>query len=258
MKDILGMAFASSWMDMVETLFVIMGGVFAYYQWRRDQRSRCADLYGQLVSIFTSDEIFHAFEELIDRDGLSDVEVEKNRSEISQDKQIVRLDKVLMFLNQVCYLYGNKMIGEKEFQSFRYPMLRTLSNKKVLKYIEGLKSEFANDFMYDSLMAYAEKIEIREQKKACCELNEAKWREYLIMRYGGWTHTAESVAARVNAVCKKMSVSLDGLVSTEKVARENLDAIESLFADKSVAQISSFRTAVRHCCMAKHGVWLNN
>lgn len=250
------MLVANSWAELAGAMFTILAGCWTLWQWRKDQREHCADVYGQLLSTFTESDIFHAFEELIDKEGINDLVLSHDRKR--RDERFEKIDKVLLFLNQVCYLNENKMLGEKEFQAFRYPLLRTLQNEKILEYIEGLRHEFCNEFMYDSLMAFAGSIDEENNVGSVEHLSNAKWRAYLIKHYGGWTHTAQSVYARVNAVCLQASVTIDGLVATVDVANKHVEDVAKLFSDKSAAQISSLRTAVRHCCMAKHGVWPEN
>jgi len=250
------MPIASSVVEAFGLICALFAAWWAWREWRRDKRNRCADVYGQLLVAFTSSEIFHAFETLIDKRGVEDIELNCRRGGFSE--RVEDLDKILLFLNQVCYLRENNMIGEKEFQTFRYPLLRTLSTDKILKYIENLQQEFSGEFMYDPLMTYAETIETAKEQERAETLTETRWHDYLIKHYGGWTHTAQSVCSRVNTVCDCMELQLDELVKTVDITIKHIKEIPSHFAEKSAAQISSLRTAVRHCCMAKHGVWPEN
>ena len=245
---------ANSWAELFGVVFTIIAGVWTLWQWRKDRRDRCADIYGQLLSIFTDNDIFHAFSELIDYNEIREVDLEKSKE--CRDGRMERLDKVLLFLNQVCYLRENLMMSEKEVQTFRYPLLRTLTNETVLSYIEGLQRDIDKDFMFDSLMAYALTIGKTERTESEEVLTDDKWRGYLVKHYGGWTHVAESVASRVNTICERSGATIDELVKTVEIAKDYLAKANQLFPDKSSAQIASFRTAIRHCCNAKHGVWL--
>lgn len=88
-------------------------------------------------------------------------------------------------------------------------------------------------------------------------LTEGKLKAYLVGHFHSWKPVAQDVMARSRAVCERSHVGLDDLVRTVDVAKSSLANIATLFADKGANGISTLRTAVRHCCMAKHNVWLD-
>ena len=62
------------------------------------------------------------------------------------------------------------------------------------------------------------------------------------------------MSSRVNTVCEEAGRGLDEIAEAVNGKSKYVDEIDRLFPRKSEAQKASYRTAVRHCYKAKHGV----
>lgn len=104
--------------SILSLVTVIVGGIFAFIQWKRSQALKRADYINELNEKMRGDSALQDFVYMIDygkswysKEFHKGGELEKN------------VDKSLAYFSYVCYLKEEKIINDKEFQFFEYRIL---------------------------------------------------------------------------------------------------------------------------------------
>ena len=111
----------------------LIGGVFAYFQWRKSISIKKAEyVNGLLEKIYTDSEINEVF-------YIIDYGKSWYTDKFHDSKDLERkIDKTLSFLSYICYLKYSKIISRNEFSFFEYKIIRLLSNPDAQGYLFNL------------------------------------------------------------------------------------------------------------------------
>ena len=107
---------------VLSLLSIIIGGVFALYKWNTSLKLRRSEYIKELFdNIRTNPKIvFYKFEyskSWYSRDFHNSGELEE------------KIDYTLSYFSYICYLKDNNIIGNSEFNYFKYELERILNNK---------------------------------------------------------------------------------------------------------------------------------
>jgi len=139
----------------ISLFLVVIGGIFAFFQWRKNLLLKRADYINELTEKIRTDVdikdtiyIFDYSEPWYDQNFHSSKELE------------IKVDKTLSYFSYICYLKANRIISEKEFGFFKYEIKRILINPYVQDYFYNLY-HFANrnnvPITFDYLFKYGRK-----------------------------------------------------------------------------------------------------
>lgn len=236
---------AETWMELSGVLFVLFGGVWTYCLWRKDVKKQRVEAYERVLTTYLSSGIADAFERwrCKRQDGVR----------IADDKELKRdVEKFLPFLDHVCYLRRCNMIEAKAYREFFYPISVVTNDEDMDEYLGKEREKWMDEFPYESITEDMMTRKKPARHSTNC-LTEGEFVRYLENKFGGMTDSAQSVKARASVVIKKLGVSMDDAVKDRETAQRTIQRIEIEFADKSNAQISNYKNAIRHCFVAKHG-----
>jgi hypothetical protein len=139
----------------VSVLVVIIGGWFAYYQWRKNIFLKRADYINELTEKIRTDEFIKS----------TIYDIEYNTPWYSKEfhhggENELRIDKTLSYFSYICYLKKQRIITNREFHFFKYEIMRILVNPQIQDYFYNLY-HFANKFnvphTFKYLFEYGEK-----------------------------------------------------------------------------------------------------
>lgn len=141
--------------SIISLILVMIGGVFGYYQWRKNILLRRAGYINELTEKIRTDKNIKDVIYMFDYDY-------KWYSEQfhGSGKLELKVDKTLSYFSYICYLKNQKIITEKEFNFFKYEIERILMNSQVKDYFYNLyhfsnKNHAPITFLY--LFNYGEK-----------------------------------------------------------------------------------------------------
>jgi len=120
-----------NWLTLISLLFVVAGGFFALYQWRKNIKVRRAEFITQILEKLRFDkelvEIMYMVEygnkEWYNKDFHKNKELESS------------IDKLFSYLDYISYLKSNNNISKKEFKIFQYKINRTCVSISTKKYL---------------------------------------------------------------------------------------------------------------------------
>lgn len=112
--------------SIISLLLVITGGVFAYYQWRRDIALKRANYINELTEKIRTDDSIKDVVYLLDYDDHW-----YSKEFHGSGKLELKMDKTLSYFSYICYLRKQRIISNKEFDFFRYEIERILKNQQV-------------------------------------------------------------------------------------------------------------------------------
>lgn len=139
----------------ISVVLVIIGGVFGYYQWRRNVLLKRAGYINELTEKIRSDNYIKDVIYMLDYGkewyspkfhGCGELEL--------------KVDKTLSYFSYICYLERHKIITNKEFDFFKYEIERILLNEEVRDYFYNLyhfSNKFNTPFTFKYLFEYGEK-----------------------------------------------------------------------------------------------------
>lgn len=144
--------------DIIESIslvLIIVGGIFAYYQWRKSVNLKRADYINELTEKIRTDESIKETIYIFDYD----IPWYSKDFHGSMETEL-KVDKTLSYFSYICYLKKQKIISKKEFKFFEYEIKRTLINNQVQDYLYNLY-HFANKFnvplTFEFLFEYGKK-----------------------------------------------------------------------------------------------------
>lgn len=147
---------------IISLIMVIVGGIFGYYQWRKNILLRRAEYINELTEKIRTDKYIKDVIYMFDYNY-------KWYSEQfhGSGKLELKVDKTLSYFSYICYLREQKIISDKEFNFFKYEINRILMNSQVQDYFYNLyhfsnKNNTPITFLY--LFRYGEKIKIFDEK----------------------------------------------------------------------------------------------
>ena len=104
-------------LSLITILFAVLGGVFAYAQWRKSIRLRRSEFINQIIEKLRFDEDMVKAVYLID---YNDDWYHERFHDESQEE--ILIDKLFSYLTYICYLIETKNITKREFQIFDYEL----------------------------------------------------------------------------------------------------------------------------------------
>ena len=119
-------------LNIVSLIVVIIGGIFAFVQWRKSLKLKKAEYIKELIDKIRSDseirDIIYTFDYAIPwyNRNFHGSETEK------------KTDKTLLYFSYICYLRDSKTIGEKEFNFFEYEIKRFMNNSDLQDYFYNI------------------------------------------------------------------------------------------------------------------------
>ncbi len=132
MLGFFGSTLFSNIIAAVSALGLLVGGGFALWKWRHSVQIRRAEFANQLLEkIRFTEDIQDAFYE---------IEYSKkwydrcfHSSELER-----KMDKLLVYLNYICYLKKSRCITQKEFSCFEYILTRVCQDEGMQTYLWNL------------------------------------------------------------------------------------------------------------------------
>lgn len=119
--------------DICSMLLVIVGGGFAYYQWKRSVALKRAEFINELTEKIRTDEYIRDVLYLFDYDEYW-YSIDFHDSGVLE----LKVDKTLSYFSYICYLKNQRLISNKEFRFFEYEVDRILENEQVQDYFYNL------------------------------------------------------------------------------------------------------------------------
>lgn len=144
--------------SVISVVLVIIGGVFAYYQWKKNNALRRAEYINELTEKIRTDK------------GIRDVVywLDYNESWYGEEfhnsgKKELKMDKTLSYFSYICYLKKQKIIRDKEFDFFRYEIKRILVNRQIQNYFYNLyhfSQKNEEPITFKHLFEYGEELKV--------------------------------------------------------------------------------------------------
>lgn len=128
-----------NWVEIVTLICLAIGGLFAWWQWRRSVAISKVEMLKSLVEKYESDAVRQFFYECIDSEGSLWWDEHCQRKDAEDVKFEREVDGLLSLFDNLCYLYFIGLIGEVEFNSFGYQVQRLLKNEQTSKYLKWLE-----------------------------------------------------------------------------------------------------------------------
>ena len=160
-SDIVLAQSSSSWFGFfdkiltpISILITILGAIYALYQWYISNKIKQAEFLRQINEDFRSNETikeaFYAVE--------YDVRWYDDEFHGGENGWEPKIDRLLAFLNYVCYLRSQKIITEKEFSILQYDVERVCRSYEIQSYLWNLYHFAKNQgsfLSYKNLVEYA-------------------------------------------------------------------------------------------------------
>lgn len=145
-------------MSVVMTAFVVIGGGFAYFKWRKLQLLKRAEYINELLAKIRLDKDISKVVYVIDYDEIWYDEYFHNGGDVESC-----IDKSLAYFSYICYLRASKLISKNEFGFFEYQIRRILGNNQLQNYFYNLyhfSSKNGARLSFYHLFKYGEKIKV--------------------------------------------------------------------------------------------------
>ncbi len=117
---------------IISCIAVIVGGVFALVQWRKNVAVRKAEFFERLIEHYNQSDIQESLY-CMDYDNDWYTKEFHNGSKTEQ-----QMDKTLAFFSYLCYLNESKLISDREFNFFAYDINIMLENEQLCDYMYNL------------------------------------------------------------------------------------------------------------------------
>lgn len=121
-------------LSMVSIILVIIGGIFAYRQWKSANTTRRAELINQILEKLRFDKEFSDTLYLIDyKYGWYNENFHNHKHGLEY-----QVDKLMSYFSYICYLQKERKIRYKEFCILKYEINRACSSPDVQCYLWNL------------------------------------------------------------------------------------------------------------------------
>ncbi|MBD5115626.1 MAG: hypothetical protein HDT46_10610 [Ruminococcaceae bacterium] len=121
-------------LSFLSIIIAIVGGIFAYKQWRYSNKTKRADFINQIISKLRFDKEMAETMNVIDYGN----EWYNDKFHNQNNGLEKRMDNLLSYLSYICYLKKEKHIGKREFCIFEYEVNRVCSSPSVKCYLWNL------------------------------------------------------------------------------------------------------------------------
>lgn len=132
-----------NWLGVVTLVFTIIGGIFAFFQWRKSNEYKRSDFVREIIIKLRDDEDISFVMELIDwNDGFTydgKFHLTNSIKPMIEEKILFqKIDKTLSHFSYVCYLHKNKIISNDDMAFYEYALRRLVDNPHIRNYLYSL------------------------------------------------------------------------------------------------------------------------
>lgn len=141
--------------SVFSVVLVILGGIFGYYQWRKNVLLKRAGYINDLTEKIRADNYIKDVIYMFDYNKKWYSMQFHGSGELE-----FKVDKTLSYFSYICYLKRQKIISNKEFDFFKYEVERILMNQQVQDYFYNLyhfSNKFGIPFTFKYLFEYGKK-----------------------------------------------------------------------------------------------------
>lgn len=139
----------------ISDILVILGGIFGYFQWRKNVRLKRAGYINELIEKIRTDNYIKDVIYMFDYNKEWYSEQFHGSGELE-----LKVDKTLSYFSYICYLKKQRIISDVEFDFFKYEVERILMNQQVQDYFYNLhhfSKRFDTPFTFKYLFEYGKK-----------------------------------------------------------------------------------------------------
>ena len=149
--------------NVIGTLFVLVGGIIALYKWCAAIRAQRAETMARLFELCQQKEVYMTFnfyvlgeKKLPKPFYLGNLEFADPEGKDHKPANVkTRIDTMLTFFNQVCYMKEHGIIEDEEFVVFERQIRRLFGSSQIKKYLLALQQEPESASPYELLVDYA-------------------------------------------------------------------------------------------------------
>lgn len=121
-------------LSLISIIMAVIGGIFAYQQWKYSNKTKRADFIDQILNKLRFDREMVETINMIDYDfSWYDESFHHNHKELEY-----RVDKTLSYLSYICYLIKEKHISKQDFIILEYEINRACVSPDVQCYLWNL------------------------------------------------------------------------------------------------------------------------
>ncbi len=117
--------------SITQLFFTVIGGIFVYFQWKKNVTLKRAEFIQQIIEKLRFDEGLSSTMYLLDYNPLW-YDKHFHKSSIESD-----VDKLLSYLNYICYMKFTGVISKKAFEALKYYVQRSLDSCSLKKYLRN-------------------------------------------------------------------------------------------------------------------------
>ena len=162
---VLGIQLADSWCEMATLATVIIGGGWALLQWRSAIRARRAETMARLFELCQQKEVYLTFNFYVLGEAklpkpfyLGNLEFADPEGKGHKPANVkTRIDTMLTFFNQVCYMKEHGIIDKDEFGVFERQMRRLFDSPQIKDYLRDLRKDSDSASPYEFLVDFAKR-----------------------------------------------------------------------------------------------------
>ncbi len=137
----------ANWVEIATFCSVVIGGAFAWWQWRQSCRVSRAEHLNTILKRYHDKKMTDLFYRLVSNppqggegsevfyQGEFHFQTIKGKKSPEDDICENDIDSMLTLLSQICYEHERGTISEEEFVFFSYHTWRTLAHKQFKKYL---------------------------------------------------------------------------------------------------------------------------
>lgn len=174
-----------SWVDVVTLLSVIVGGGFAWWQWRQSCRVRRAEHLNVILSRYDTQATSIHFYQLINNTTYGGTDGDlfylgglRFRDVMEGDGRVIvsekDIDSMLLMFSQICYEQQNGTISNTEFAFFCYQIRRTLAHRQIKQYLYDYAeycAQYKIAFPYRALVREGKNVDADHYERVMALLN---------------------------------------------------------------------------------------
>ena len=143
-----------NWLTFISLIFVVIGGCFALWQWKKNNKIKQAEFFNQIIEKLRFDENLSQIMYVVDYN-----QQWYSKSFHNNDKEFENtIDKLFSYLDYVCYLNETNVITKNEFKIFKYEINRvciSVSTKYYLWNLYHFSKKNNTDCSFQYLIDYA-------------------------------------------------------------------------------------------------------
>lgn len=123
-----------NWVEIATLICLAFGGLFAWWQWRKAQKSAHIENMRQLLNEFKDKEVQKFFYKYL-KNPATHIYDTPFKFETGVEEP---LDRLLTLYSTVCYMRERGVIERREFTFFAYQIHKTLLNSQIARYLEDM------------------------------------------------------------------------------------------------------------------------